>query len=65
MFLPIQTLPLVLECPLHMNTNVSTLFLKPWPSLLEKVVIGVVAHVSVVCKEMWATVALSAVIATS
>lgn len=38
---------LVLECPLQMNTNMSTLFQEPWPNLLDKVVEGVVARVSV------------------
>lgn len=38
---------MVLECPLQMNTNMSALFQEPWPSLLEKVVVGVVARASV------------------
>lgn len=58
---------MVLECPLQMNTNMSALFQEPWPSLLEKVVGGVVARVSVgwVNKEMGATVALPTVATTS
>lgn len=57
----------VLECPLQMNTNRSALFQEPWSSLLEKVVGGVVARVSVgwVNKEMGATAALPTVVATS